>query len=277
MSADQAVSTVGGVLSSFTLNISLGLIIKVLFTVLLCLCAVRVVSGLISRVLDKSRLERTLSNFITSILRVLLYFVAVLIVLSTLGVDVTSLVALLSVAGLAVSLALQNTLSNLAGGIQLLLTKPFTAGNYVEAGANSGTVREVGLAYTTLVTPDNKVVYVPNSDIAAARIINYNGKDTRRVELKVTASYDAPIQTVKDTIGKLIAADGRIMNDPAPFVRVSDYGSSSIEYTIRIWCKASDYWDVYFDLMDNLKPAFDGAGVEMTYDHLNVHVVEQKQ
>lgn len=277
MSADQAVSTVGGVLSSFTLNISLGLIIKVLFTMLLCLCAVRVVSGLISRVLNKSRLERTLSNFITSILRVLLYFVAVLIVLSTLGVDVTSLVALLSVAGLAVSLALQNTLSNLAGGIQLLLTKPFTAGNYVEAGANSGTVREVGLAYTTLVTPDNKVVYVPNSDIAAARIINYNGKDTRRVEVKVTASYDAPIQTVKDTIGKLIAADSRIMNDPAPFVRVSDYGSSSIEYTIRIWCKASDYWDVYFDLMDNLKPAFDGAGVEMTYDHLNVHVVEQKQ
>lgn len=277
MSADQAVSTVGGVLSSFTLNISLGLIIKVLFTMLLCLCAVRVVSGLISRVLNKSRLERTLSNFITSILRVLLYFVAVLIVLSTLGVDVTSLVALLSVAGLAVSLALQNTLANLAGGIQLLLTKPFTAGNYVEAGANSGTVREVGLAYTTLVTPDNKVVYVPNSDIAAARIINYNGKDTRRVEVKVTASYDAPVQTVKDTIGKLIAADSRIMNDPAPFVRVSDYGSSSIEYTIRIWCKASDYWDVYFDLMDNLKPAFDGAGVEMTYDHLNVHVVEQKQ
>ena len=276
MSADQAVSTVGGVLSSFTLNISLGLIIKVLFTIVVCLIAIRVVSGVLNRMLEKSHLERTLSNFVQSILRVILYFVAILIVLSTLGVDVTSLVALLSVAGLAVSLALQNTLSNLAGGIQLLVTKPFAAGNYVEAGSNSGTVHEVGLAYTTLITPDNKVVYVPNSDIASARIVNYSGKDTRRVELKVTASYDAPIQTVKDTINKLIAADSRIMDRPEPFVRVSNYGSSSIEYTIRVWCASGDYWGIYFDLMDSLKPAFDAAGVEMTYDHLNVHVVESK-
>lgn len=277
MTADQAVSTVGRVLSSFTLNISLTMVIKVLFTIVVCLIAVKVISSVLDRMLNKSRLEHTLSNFINSIFKVVLYFVAILIVFSTLGVDVTSLVALLSVAGLAVSLALQNTLSNLAGGIQLLVTKPFVVGNYVEAGANSGMVHEVGLAYTTLITPDNKVVYVPNSDIAAARIINYNGKENRRVELKVTASYDAPVQTVKDTIGKLIAADSRIMDDPAPFVRVSNYGSSSIEYTIRVWCKASDYWNIYFDLMDNMKPAFDAAGVEMTYDHLNVHVVEQKQ
>lgn len=276
MSADQAVSTVGGVLGSFTLNISLGLIIKVLFTIVVCLIAIRVVTTILGRVMAKSHLERTLSNFVQAFLRVVLYFVAILIVLSTLGVDVTSLVALLSVAGLAVSLALQNTLANLAGGIQLLVTKPFAAGNYVEAGANSGTVHAVGLAYTTLITPDNKVIYVPNSDIASARIVNYSGKDTRRVDLKVTASYDAPIQTVKDTINKLIQADSRIMEQPEPFVRVSNYGSSSIEYTIRVWCASGDYWGIYFDLMDNLKPAFDAAGVEMTYDHLNVHVVENK-
>ena len=275
MSADQAVSTVGGVLSSFTLNISLTMIIKVLFTVVVCLVAIRVINKILGQMMEKSHLERTLSNFIRSILKVLIYFVAILIVLSTLGVDVTSLVALLSVAGLAVSLALQSTLSNLAGGIQLLVTKPFTAGDYVEAGANSGTVYEVGLAYTTLVTPDNKVIYVPNSDIAAARIINYNGRDTRRVEIKVTASYDAPIQTVKDTINKLITADSRIHSVPEPFVRVSNYGSSSIEYTVRVWCAGKDYWGIYFDLMDNMKPAFDAAGVEMTYDHLNVHVVKE--
>lgn len=275
MSADQAVSTVGGVLSSFTLNISLTMIIKVLFTVVVCLIAVKVINKVLGQVMEKSRLERTLSNFIRSILKVVIYFVAVLIVLSTLGVDVTSLVALLSVAGLAVSLALQSTLSNLAGGIQLLVTKPFAAGDYVEAGANSGTVYQIGLAYTTLVTPDNRVVYVPNSDIAAARIINYNGRDTRRVEIKVTASYDAPIQLVKDTIGKLVAADSRIHGEPEPFVRVSNYGSSSIEYTIRVWCAGKDYWGIYFDLMDNMKPAFDAAGVEMTYDHLNVHVVKE--
>jgi len=275
MTADQAVSAVGGALASFTLNISLTLIIKVLFTILVCLVAVKVITNILGRMLSKSRLEHTLSNFIGSILKVVLYFIAILIVLSTLGVDVTSLVALLSVAGLAVSLALQNTLSNLAGGIQLLVTKPFVAGDFVEAGANSGKVEQVGLAYTTLITADNKVVHVPNSDIAADRIINYNVRGTRRVELKVTASYDAPIQTVKDAIGRLIAADGRIHADPAPFVRVSNYGSSSIEYTIRVWCEAGDYWGVYFDLMDAMKPAFDAAGVEMTYDHLNVHVVEK--
>ncbi len=275
MTPDQAVSTVGGALTSFTLNISLTLIIKVLFTILACLIAVKVITNILGRMLNKSRLEQTLSNFIGSILKVVLYFIAILIVLSTLGVDVTSLVALLSVAGLAVSLALQSTLSNLAGGIQLLVTKPFAAGNFVEAGANSGTVYQVGLAYTTLITPDNKVIHVPNSDIAAARIVNYNGRDTRRVDIQVTASYEAPIQLVKDTVAKLVAADSRIHADPAPFVRVSNYGSSSIEYTIRVWCAAADYWDVYFDLMDGLKPAFDAAGVEMTYDHLNVHVVEK--
>lgn len=275
MTPDQAVSTVGGALTSFTLNISLSLIIKVLFTVVVSLIAVKIIANLISRMLGKSRLEHTLSNFISSICKVVLYFIAILIVLSTLGVDVTSLVALLSVAGLAVSLALQSTLSNLAGGIQLLVTKPFVAGNFVEAGANSGTVYEVGLAYTTLITPDNKVIHVPNSDIAAARIVNYNGRDTRRVDITVTASYGTPIQTVKDAVVKLAAADSRVLTDPAPFVRVSNYGSSSIEYTIRVWCKAGDYWDVYFDLMDNMKPAFDAAGVEMTYDHLNVHVVEK--
>lgn len=276
MTTDQAVSTVGGVLSSFTLNISVTMIIKVLFTVLVCLVAVKVICGVIARVLEKSRLESTLSSFINSMLRVVIYFVAVLIVLSTLGVDVTSLVALLSVAGLAVSLALQNTLANLAGGIQLLITKPFAAGNFVEAGANSGTVHHIGLAYTVLVTPDNKVVHVPNSDIAAARIINYNGRETRRVELKVTASYDAPIQTVKNTILKLVQADERIHEEPKPFLRVTNYGNSSIEYTLRVWCAAGDYWGVYFDLMDAMKPAFDGAGIEMTYDHLNVHVVNDK-
>lgn len=276
MSVDQALGTVGGVFSTVSLNISLGLIIKVLFTLVCCVVAVKVVGGVISRVLNRSRLETTLSRFIQSMLRVVLYFVAVLIILGSLGIDVTSLIALLSVAGLAVSLALQNTLSNLAGGIQLLITKPFSAGNYVEAGANSGTVQAVGLAYTVLVTPDNKVVHVPNSDIASARIVNYNGKDTRRIEIKVTASYDAPIQTVKDTIHALIAGDERIHAQPEPFVAVSNYGSSSIEYTLRVWCASGDYWGVYFRLMDEMKPAFDAAGVEMTYDHLNVHIVDKQ-
>lgn len=275
MSTDQAVSTVGGALGSITLNLSLGSILRVLFTAVICMIAVKVVGSIVNRILDRSHVEKTLSGFVKSMLKILLYFVAILIVLSTMGVDVTSLIALLSVAGLAVSLALQNTLANLAGGIQLLMTKPFSAGDFVEVGANSGTVSQVGLAYTVLVTADNKVIHVPNSDIASGRIVNYSTKETRRVEIKVTASYDAPIDTVKAAIFGLAYADERILQDPAPFVRVSNYGASSIEYTVRVWCEGKDYWGVYFDLMDNMKPAFDKAGVEMTYDHLNVHVLNK--
>ena len=274
-SVDEAVGALGGAFSGITFNVSLLGILRVLLTVLICIVAVHVVVRVLERLISKSKLEQTLSRFIGSALKVVIYFVAVLVVLSTLGVDVTSLVALLSVAGLAVSLALQSTLTNLAGGIQLLVTRPFEAGNWVEIGANSGVVHAIGLTYTVLITADNRVVHVPNSDIASTRIINYNGRDTRRIELKVTASYDAPTELVKSTVQALIAADNRIHTDPAPFVRVSDYGSSSIQYTIRVWCDAAEYWNIYFDLMDGLKPAFDKAGIEMTYDHINVHMMNK--
>lgn len=275
MDVTQAITNVGSAFAGFSLALSLPTILRVLFTALVCIIAVKVIGGVVAKVLGKSHLDGALQGFLKTGLRVVLYFVAALVILSSLGVDVTSLIALLSVAGLAVSLALQNTLANLAGGIQLLVSKPFAAGDYVEAGSNSGTVKTIGLAYTTLVTPDNKVVHIPNSDVAAACITNYNGNTTRRVEIKVTASYDSDIDTVKQTVNALIAADSRIHANPAPFVRVSNYGSSSIEYTIRMWCNAGDYWDIYFDMMDKLKPAFDAAGVEMTYDHINVHMVEK--
>jgi len=275
MDVTQAISGVGSAFAGFSLALSLPTILKVVFTALVCIFAVKVIGGVVAKVLGKSRLDSALQGFLKTGLRVVLYFVAALVILSSLGVDVTSLIALLSVAGLAVSLALQNTLANLAGGIQILVSKPFAAGDYVEAGGNGGTVRTVGLAYTTLVTPDNKVVHIPNSDVAAARIINYNGNTTRRIEIKVTAAYESDIEAVKRTVNTLIAADSRIHENPEPFVRVSNYGASSIEYTIRVWCDAGDYWNIYFDMMDKLKPAFDAAGVEMTYDHINVHMVQK--
>lgn len=275
MDVTQAITNAGSAFAGFSLVLSLPTILRVLFTVLVCIIAVKVIGGVVAKVLGKSHLDGALQGFLKTGLRVILYFVAALVILSSLGVDVTSLIALLSVAGLAVSLALQNTLANLAGGIQILVSKPFAAGDYVEAGGNGGTVKTVGLAYTTLVTPDNKVVHIPNSDVAAARIINYNGNTTRRIEIKVTAAYESDIEIVKGTINTLIAADSRIHENPAPFVRVSSYGASSIEYTIRVWCNAGDYWNIYFDMMDKLKPAFDAAGVEMTYDHINVHMVQK--
>lgn len=271
----QTIADAGSVLSSISFDISIPAVLRVLFTVLVCVVAVKVIGGVAAKVLGKSQLDSALQGFLKTALRGVLYFVAILVVLSSLGVDVTSLVALLSVAGLAVSLALQNSLASLAGGIQLLISRPFAAGDYVEIGSDGGTVKMVGLAYTMLVTPDNKVIRIPNSEVAAARITNYNGNTTRRMEIKVSVSYDSDIDTVKRTIHGLIDADDRIHGDPAPFVRVSNYGTSSMEYTIRVWCDTGDYWGVYFDMMDSLKPAFDAAGVEMTYDHINVHMVQK--
>ena len=185
------------------------------------------------------------------------------------------MIALFSVAGLAVSLALQNTLSNLAGGVMLLVTKPFEVGDFVETNGVSGTVEAIGLAYSKLATVDNKEIFIPNSEISSAKIINYTRLGTRRVDLTFSASYDAPTQTVKKAINEVLAQFPQIMQEPAPVIFLSNYGASSIEYVVRVWTAGADYWDVYFGVMEGVRESFRRNGVEMTYDHLNVHVVEK--
>lgn len=237
--------------------------------------AIRVIVGLADRAMVQAKLDRGVRTFLRSGLKVALWLIAICILLGYLGVPMTSLVALLSVLGLAVSLAIQGTLSNLAGGIMLLTAHPFSAGDFVEAGGISGTVQEVGLAYTKLDTVDNKVVYIPNGEISAKTITNYSGNDKRRVDLKFTTSYDDAPEKVKECIARVVGEHPLTLPTPEPLIRVSGYGSSSIEYVLRVWCATDDYWTVYFDLMEQVKTAFDKAGVEMTYDHLNVHVVER--
>ena len=191
----------------------------------------------------------------------------------SLGIDVTSIIALLSVAGLAVSLALQNTLSNLAGGITLLASKPFTVGDYVEIGSVSGTVSLVGLAYTTLVTVENKEIYIPNSQLSSATIINYTRLGRRRMEITVSASYDAPTEAVKAALSEAVAQFPQILPDPAPEIRLSGYGASGIDYLLRAWTSSGDYWDVYYRLLEAIRPAFARHGVEMPYSQLDVHLI----
>ena len=205
-----------------------------------------------------------------------MWSVAVIVVLGCLGIEVTSLVAVLSVVGLAFSLALQNFLSNVAGGMQILASHPFTVGDFVDVGACSGTVTELGMFYTKLTTPDNKLVQLPNSAIVSANITNFSAQPTRRVELKVSASYDAPVEQVIALLSKIAADHPLVLDDPEPAVHVEEYGDNAITYVLRVWCANADYWTVYYDLMDGFKPAFDSAGVEMTYPHVNVHMIENK-
>lgn len=250
---------------------------KAFSAILVCavsLLVVKVLLKLADRAFRRSRLAPELKKLIRGALKAALLFVALILVLGCLDIPVTSLVAVLSVAGLAFSLALQNFLSNAAGGMQLLASQPFKPGDFVDAGGCSGTVHEIGLFYTKLVSPENKLIQLPNSSIVSANIINYSSQPTRRVELKLTASYDAQPETVKKALSEIVSAHPMVLTDPEPQIRVNGYGDSAIEYVVRVWCANGDYWAVYYDLLEGVKPAFDRAGIEMTYPHINVHMLK---
>lgn len=268
---------INAIFSGVTLGaITFGGVLRGLFLILVGMIIIRIVLNIVDKMLEKSSRLNSLKVYIRSVVKVLLWFVLILIVAPSFGIDVTSLIALLSVAGLAVSLALQNTLSNLAGGIMVLLSKPFDVGDFIESEGITGTVAGVDLAYTTIVTVDNKEVFVPNSHISAAKIINYNRLGKRRVDLNFTASYDAPTATVKKAIQEVVDAQGAlILTDPAPAILLSDYQASSIQYTVRVWVDAADYWTVYGNINEGVREAFHRNGVEMTYEHVNVHLVKE--
>ena len=239
-----------------------------------CLALMKLLLAVLDRALGRSKLDEPLQKLLRGLFKGGLWFITAIIVLECLGIKVTSLVAVLSVVGLAFSLALQNFLSNVAGGMQLLASHPFAVGDYVDAGGCSGTVVEIGMFYTKLATPDNKLVQLPNSAIVSANIINFSAQPHRRVELTVSASYDAPTDQVIALLAKMAADHPLVLDDPEPAVHVNGYGDNAIDYVMRVWCANTDYWTVYYELMDGLKPLFDRAGVEMTYPHLNVHMVD---
>lgn len=233
--------------------------------------AIQLVMKLLAGLLQKTKLEKAAHSLVKSVVRVALYLVLGLIVASNLGIDVTGVVALASVLTLAVSLSVQNALTNLIGGFTLLSTKPFSAGDFVEIAGQSGTVQEVGLTYTKLNTADNKVVSIPNSAVVSAQIVNYSVSGTRRVEVRVSASYTAPVEKVLEALKE--AADvPTALQEPACVAAVSGYGESAIEYVLFVWCKSEDYWTTQFEINKNVKTVFDANQVEMTYPHIHVHV-----
>ena len=231
---------------------------------------IRMVLKLATAILTRSKLDKAAHGLIKSLLQVLLYLLLGLIVASKLGIDVTGIVALASVLTLAISLSVQDLLTNLISGFTLLYTKPFVAEDYVEIAGQSGTVQEIGLTYTKLQTPDNKLVSIPNGAVTSAQIVNYTVTGTRRGDFAVTASYDAPVDVVLEALREA-AKVPTAMDTPAPFAAVKNYGESSIEYVLQVWSTAADYWTTNFDVNRNIKAVFDAKGVEMTYPHLNIH------
>ena len=248
-------------------------VLSALLVLVIGLLVIRIVMRLVKKALEKSKLEKAAHTLIVSLSRVAMYVLLALSVASSLGIDVTGVVALASVLTLAVSLSLQNALTNVMGGFTLLSTHPFHSGDFVEVAGQSGTVREINMTYTKLITPDNKVVSIPNSAVVAAQIVNYSAEDTRRVEVCVSASYDAPTQKVIDALVLAGTVDNALLN-PAPVAYITAYGESAISYSLRVWVKTADYWDVYFLVNQRVKQIFDEQGIAMTYPHLNVHMMQ---
>lgn len=240
---------------------------------IICIIAIWIIMKILRRVMERSKLGASLQGFILKVIKIALEFAAILIVAGSLGFDVTALLAIFSLLGLAISLSVQNLLGNLISGIVLLVTKPITDGEFIEVGDVSGTVKDVGLFYTELLTLDNKLVSVPNSDMSASRIVNYTREPNRRVDLLIGASYDSPVADAKKALYDAIARTDKVLEDPAPQVLVQEFGGSVVRYTVRAWCRHEDYWDVYYGINENVPDAFRDAGVKMSYDHVNVHMM----
>jgi len=267
ISSDNAAVMLGAV--------TLESVLRAALTLLICLIAIRIITNIFKKLLDKPSIEERVRKYALSGIRIVLWLVTILIVADALGIPVTSLVALLSVFTLAISLAVQSVLSNIAGGIVILINKPFKEGDYIDTPNGAGTVSKLTLSYTYLNTPDNLQIVIPNSALSAGKVVNYTSLGKRRVDHAITASYDAAAEDVRKACLEAVARTAKVLDDPAPVVFVSAYKESSIEYAVRMWCDCADYWDVYFASLENIRTCFNEAGVEMTYNHLNVHVVNK--
>lgn len=222
--------------------------------------------------LDK--LDESLRSFLGSFSKIALYAVLIITVAMILGVPATSFITILASCGVAIGLALQGSLSNFAGGLMILLFKPFKVGDYIEASGEEGTVAEISVVYTVILTNDNKRITIPNGSLTNSVIENYSAEENRRVDLTFTTAYNADADKVKAVIAEVVSAHPLAMKDPKPFIRMSEHGDSALTYVVRVWCKTEDFWTVHFDLIEGVKEAFDKNGIEIPYPQMDVHVTK---
>jgi small conductance mechanosensitive channel len=260
--------TTGGILAV------LSLLIKPLLILIVCKILVTIATKLVSNVLSKTALDKGIATFTKSAVKIVIWAIGIIMIAESFGIDTTSLVAVVSIASLALSLSVQNILTNVFSGITILISKPFKVGDFVEVCSVSGTVRAIGIMRTTLVTTDNKIELIPNSDIADGKILNYSTEENRRVDFHFTASYDNSTDSVREAISEAIYSESRILVDPEPFIAINAYNANDIDYVVRVWVKNSDYWDVYFSLNEKVREAYAKHGVEFSYPHTVVHMVK---
>jgi small conductance mechanosensitive channel len=260
---DQAV----GYLVEYGPNVLLALL-----TLVIGLWVIKLLGKGFERGMNKASLEVSLKKFLLSLVNILLKVLLVISVVSMLGVEMTSFIALLGAAGLAVGLALQGSLANFAGGVLILLFKPFKVGDFIDAQGFMGTVNAIQVFNTIIKTPDNKTIFIPNGNLSNGSITNFTTEKTRRIEWTFGIGYGDDLKKAKNILNDLIKNDSRIMGDPEPLVVVSELGDNSVNFTVRVWVQSSDYWGVFFAMQENVKLTFDSQGISIPFPQRDVHV-----
>ncbi|UKM65780.1 mechanosensitive ion channel [Flavobacteriaceae bacterium GSB9] len=244
--------------------------LKILGAIIIWIIGAWVIKKLLKatrKVMTKRNYEESLQKFLMNLLGWTLKVVLIIVVLGTVGVETTSFAAVIAAAGLAIGLALQGSLGNFAGGVLIMIFKPFKIGDFIQAQGESGTVKEIEIFTTKLTTPDNKEIIIPNGSLSNGNITNYSTEDTRRVDFTFGVGYDSDIKKTKEVILRVINSNPQILKDPAPAINVSELADSSINFFTRVWVKKEDYWAVNFDIIERTKEAFDEAGIDIPYPH----------
>lgn len=267
---DDYIKNLIGLLQEFAVTYG-GKLIGALLILLIGFKLTNVLTKKMSSAKAFDKIEASTRGFIQSIMGVVLKILVGITALAVLGVPMTSMIAVIGSCGLAIGLALQGSLSNIAGGFIILVFKPFSVGDYITSGEIAGTVEDIGIFHTKILTADNRRVIVPNATISNATLTNVSALQERRIDLTFTASYNCDIDLVEKTLISVCDAHELVLKTPAPFARLSAHKESALEYTVRVWCNAKDYWTVYFDLIKNVKVEFDRAGITIPYPQIDIH------
>lgn len=247
-------------------------VIGAVLVLIIGLWIIKKVTKSITKLMEKRSIDASLRPFLISLIAVLLKVLLIISVMTMLGIEMTSFIAILGAAGLAVGMALSGTLQNFAGGVMLLIFKPFKVGDFVEAQGYMGTVAEIQIFNTILTTPDNKTIIIPNGGLSTGSMTNFSTQENRRIDFVFGIGYGDDLEKAKDIIKNIVQNDTRIHKDPEPFVRMSEMADSSVNITTRIWANAADYWDIYFDTMEEVYKQFNEKGINIPYPQMDVHI-----
>ena len=253
-----------------------GQLVLAIVVLIIGLLVIKIIVKSLTRMMEKKDTDASLRPFITSMASILLKVMLVISVMSMLGIQMTSFIAILGAAGLAVGLALSGTLQNFAGGVMLLIFKPFNVGDFIEAQGFMGTVHEIQIFNTILKTPDNKTIIIPNGGLSTGAMTNFSTEPTRRVDFSFGIGYSDDIDKARSVIDGLIKKDSRILEDPEPFIAIGELADSSVNFTVRVWVISEDYWGVHFDMIESVKKAFDKEGVSIPFPQTDVHLYQDK-